>query len=205
MHSYSQYGEDSYFVPLLEKVPESHRRLLEIGAWHPTDKSNSRALFELGWRCILIEPSPGPMLNLLNEYANEPRVQLIQAAVGVESGLIDLMVTDDAVSTTDRAQYEEWKKITKFRGKLTVPCISMLELFTKLGGDFEFVSIDAEGMSVPLFHEMMQRGPRPRVVVVEHDARHVEVAQIAEAANYKQIHLNGTNVILEWTGRKEWK
>jgi len=54
-----------------------------------------------------------------------------------------------------------------------------------------------------VFKAMCEAGPRPRVVMVEHDARYVEVAQIAEAANYRQVHLNGTNVILEWTGVRE--
>lgn len=196
---YSQYGEDDYVLEIVKDCTST--KLLEIGAWHPTDKSNSRALIERGWSAVLIEPSPGPMLNLLNEYAGNERVRLIQAAVGVEGGLLDLMVTDDAVSTADREQYKEWAKITQFRGALTVPCISVADLFTKVLGDgYEFVSIDAEGMSVPIFGEMCRLGPRPRAVVVEHDSRFVEVSQIAEAANYRLVHENGTNRVYEWTG-----
>jgi len=192
---FSQYGEDDLFLPLLPIVG----RFLEIGAWHPTDKSNSRALFERGWSGILIEPSPGPLLNLLSEYHDEPRIQIIAAAVTVEGGLVELQVTDDAVSTSDRKQYDAWKSVTKFRGALTVPALSVADLFARFGGAFDFISIDTEGGSVDLFAEMLRAGPRPRVVVVEHDSRLVELAQYAEQANYRQIHLNGTNVVLEWT------
>lgn len=196
---YSQYNEDDLFLPLLSSVG----RFIDIGAWHPTDKSNTRALFERGWSGLLIEPSPGPLLNLLNEYADEPRIQIISAAVSVEPGLVTMHVTDDAVSTADRSQYEEWKKVTKFRGQLTVPALSVSDLFAHFGGDFEFVNIDTESTSVDVCAEMWRIGPRPRVVVCEHDNRIVELAQYAEAANYRQIHLNGTNVVYEWTGRRE--
>lgn len=198
---YSQYGEDDYVMEIVKECASA--KLLEIGAWNPVDKSNSRALIERGWSAVLIEPSPGPMLNLLNEYAGNDRVHLIQAAVGVEGGLLDLMVTDDAVSTADRQQYEAWKKVTSFRGALTVPCISVIELFARLGGAFEFVSIDTEGTSVDIFAEMVRIGPRPLAVVVEHDSRIVELNQFAEKANYRQVHINGTNVVFEWTGKRE--
>jgi len=193
---YSQYAEDDIYIPLLPAVG----RFLEIGAWHPTDKSNSRALYERGWSGILIEPSPGPLLNLLNEYSDDPRVQIISAVVAVEPGLVTLQVTDDAVSTADRSQYEAWKSVTKFRGMLTVPAISVNDLFSRFGGAFDFVSIDTEGTSVNIFAEMLRVGPRPRVVVCEHDSRFVELSQYAEQGNYRMIHENGTNRIYEWMG-----
>lgn len=194
---FSQYGEDDLFLPLLPEIG----RFLDIGAWHPTDKSNTRALFERGWSGILIEPSPGPLLNLLNEYADEPRIQIISAAVSCEPGLINLHVTDDAVSTADRAQYEEWKKVTKFRGMLTVPALSVHQLFTQFGGNFDFVDIDIEGASVDVFAAMLKMGPRPKVIMVEHDSRFVELSQHAEAADYRMIHENGTNRIYQWMGK----
>ncbi len=196
MTSYSQYGEDSLYLPLLPPMG----RFMEIGSWHPTDKSNSRALYERGWSGILIEPSPGPLLNLLSEYHDEPRIQIIAACVSCEGGLVTLQVTDDAVSTSDRQQYDAWKSVTKFRGALTVPAISVADLFARFGGEFGFVSIDTEGTSVDIFAEMLRVGPRPRVVVVEHDSRFVELSQYAEQGNYRMIHENGTNRIYEWQG-----
>lgn len=196
---FSQYEEEKY---ILEVLTGRVGTFLDIGAWHPTDKSNTRALFERGWSGIMIEPSPGPMLNLLNEYSGESRIKLIQAAVSVEPGLVDVWVTDDALSTADRQQYEAWKAVGKFRGQITVPALTMADLFGQFGGDFQMVSIDTEGTSSNLFAEMIRIGPRPKVVVVEHDSRIVEINQYAQAANYRQIHINGTNVVFEWGGRK---
>ncbi len=188
-------------MPLLAECRS--KRLIEIGAWDAIDKSNSRALIELGWSGLLVEPSPGPLKNLVREYSGCDRVQILSAAVTVEGGYLDLEITDDAVSQPTGPRIEEWRQNGGFYGRLTVPAIKAADLFERFGAGVEFVSFDVEGSSVDLFKAMCDLGPRPRVVVLEHDSRYVEVAQIAEAANYQQVHLNGTNVILRWTGERE--
>lgn len=210
---YSQYLEEMFVLEscapdynrgvCVPRHPGEPVRFLDIGAWHATDKSNTRALFELGWGGILIEPSPGPLRNLAREYAGCDRIQVIGAAVTVHGGLVRLAVTDDALSQPDGARMDEWKETGGFYGHITVPSLSIAELFAQFGGDFEMVSIDTEGTSVDLFAEMLKVGPRPRCVVVEHDDRIVELNQHAEGGNYRQLHLNGTNAVFEWTGRRE--
>ena len=59
MQSYSQYGEDRAIVELFG---DHVGRFLDIGAWHPTVFSNTRALFERGWSGVMVEPSPCPFL-----------------------------------------------------------------------------------------------------------------------------------------------
>lgn len=56
-------------------------RLLEIGAFDAFAMSNSRALIELGWSAVLFEPSPGPLRALVKEYGNNPKVEVVAAAV----------------------------------------------------------------------------------------------------------------------------
>ncbi len=169
-------------------------RFLDIGAWHPTDKSNTRALYELGWAGVMIEPSPGPLLNLLNEYASEPRIQIVSAAMGLEPGFIEMMVTDDAVSTADRNQYEQWKPVTKFRGKLTVPVLTWADIANRFGA-FDFISIDAEGSSAYLFLGMLNSGLQPTCCCVEHDGRLTEIASVATPLHYNMVYSNGTNAV----------
>lgn len=40
-------------------------RFLDIGGWHPVIFSNTRALVEIGWEGVIVEPSPGPFINFL--------------------------------------------------------------------------------------------------------------------------------------------
>jgi len=192
--SYSQYDEQKYVLEaFVNVIPDfSNPRFLDIGAWHPTDKSNTRALYELGWSGVMVEPSPGPLLNLLNEYSTEPRITIVSAAMGLEPGYIEMMVTDDAVSTADRNQYEQWKPVTKFRGKLTVPVLTWAEIANRFGA-FDFISIDAEGMSADLFIGMLNAGLQPTCVCVEHDSRLEYLCAKATPEHYNLVYSNGTN------------
>ncbi len=192
----SQYNEEAYILDAVQEATARSEggRFLDIGAWHPTDKSNTRALYELGWSGVMIEPSPGPLLNLLNEYAEEPRITIISAAMGLEPGYVEMMVTDDAVSTADRNQYEKWKPVTKFRGKLTVPVLTWAEIANRFGA-FDFLSIDAEGLSASLFLAMLNAGLQPHCVCVEHDSRLEELCSYATPLHYNVTYANGTNAI----------
>lgn len=195
--SYSQYDEEKYILEACRDATmrPGSGRFLEIGAWHPTDKSNVRALYELGWSGLSIEPSPGPLLNLLNEYAEEPRITIIAAAVALAPGFIELHVTDDAVSTADRKQYETWKEVTKFRGTLWVPAITLPQISNQFGG-FDFINIDAEGTSVDLFLEALGLGWEPQCWCVEHDNRLGELQTKATGKGYVVTMTNSTNVVL---------
>jgi FkbM family methyltransferase len=194
---YSQYEEERYILEaLLSPNVIGTCRFLDIGAFHPTDKSNTRALVELGWTGVMVEPSPGPLKNLLQEYGHNEKITLIAAAVGLNNDLLHMHVTDDATSTTDEKNYEIWKNASPFLGKMWVPTITLKQIFHQFGG-FDFINFDAEGTSVELFRDLVQNTPaRPRCVCIEHDSRYVEIAQLAEPSGYRQIHLNGTNVVL---------
>ncbi len=200
--SYSQYGEEEHILECVKGC--TSKRLIDIGAWDPICFSNSRALIEAGWSAVLIEPSPGPLKNLIREYGGYKDVRVISAAVTVEGGLLDLEITDDAVSMPAGDRIEEWRSTVNFYGRLTVPAISVSDLFknyTEPG--VEFVNIDTEGSSVPVFAAMCKVGVRPRCVCVEHDSRFVELSQYAEAADYRLVHENGTNRVYQWTGVRE--
>lgn len=218
MTDFSQCGEQEY---ILANTPETGR-FLDIGSWHPTIFSNVRALFERGWSGLMIEPAPGPFINILRacsqcgdvpselygerkakacekcggiRYGDDPRLTLICGAVGFERGLVSIHATDDALSTSDDANFNKWKAIGGFYGSFLAPVITLEDLFNQFGGDFQFVNIDVEGASVDLFKRLLQLGPRPNCIVVEHDSRVVECADAAQAAGYRQVHLNGTNVV----------
>lgn len=199
-------------------------RLLDIGAWHATDKSNSRALIERGWSAILIEPSPGPFVNLLRacgtcpDTASEPhgerkqqtcymcggvrygfldRVTLILAAVGIESGLTTMQASDDAVSTSDAESHTKWKERGGFYGQYLIPTLTPAEIFHRFGGDFACINVDTEGTSVDIFRAILDIGVHPDCWCVEHDNRLVEIGELAAANNYNLVYVNDCNAVLE--------
>ena len=171
MKSYSQYEEQTAILAAFEGWPaQAQRHFLDIGAWNAKDKSNTRALYELGFNGVMIEPSPGPLLSLLAEYGNEPRITLISAAVALEPGLLPLHITDDAVSTSSEAVYDTWRNAVppvKYVGNLSVPVLTLEQISNQFGG-FDFINFDAEGLSADLFNRAMDLKWEPRCICVEH-------------------------------------
>lgn len=183
MKDYSQYGEQDMILAAL-KAEGGYGSFLDIGAYHPTDKSNTRALFELGFAGVMIEAAPGPMRALLAEYGNEEQITLVQAAVGLEPGLLPMWVTDDAVSTSDAQEHERWKSRGGYLGKILVPTLTLPQISNQFGG-FTFISIDTEGNSCELFLKALGLGWRPRCWCVEIDrGREHEVMAAATKAGY---------------------
>lgn len=198
--TFSQYDEQQSIAGYFENLPLGHRgkgagRFLDIGAWDPICFSNTRALYLKGWTGVMIEPSPTPMLSLLKEYGNEQRIVLVQAAVGLEDTLLKFNMTDDSVSTSDPESYSKWKDTAKFHGSVMVRTVTFEQINMWWGG-FDFVNLDAEGISVDLFHSMLRSGAKPSCVCCEHDSRLTELAAAATAVGYKLIYSNGTNCIL---------
>jgi len=188
---YSQSGEQAIILKALEGV--QHGKFLDIGAWHPKTFSNVRALYELGWHGVMVEPSPGPMRDLLKEYGREPRITLIQAACGMNQNLQRLIVTDDALSTTDAGLAKAWGERGGYFGNVLVPTIPLEAILTALG-PFDFVNIDTEGSSRALLEELL-RLQEPRCICVEHDGQEQQLRRLAKTHGYQNYGV-AVNLIL---------
>lgn len=195
---YSQYGEDLKAIELLSARGITEGRVLDIGAWQPIDKSNTAQLIENGFGGVLVEPSPGPLKDLVQFYKDNPNIEIIGAPITPHGGWVKLNLTDDALSTETIS--EVWREQGGYFGSAWYLSISVADLIARVGGDFQVCSIDTEGSSCEVFAELLKTGARPRIVILEHDGRVVELFPMSEAANYRQASLNGTNIILEWQG-----
>ena len=191
MKDYSQGGEQAAILSACEGITGA---FLDIGAFCATSLSNTRALYELGWGGVMIDPSPGPIKGLLQEYGNDPRVKVVCAAVGLDRHIVKFRITDDAVSTSEAGNEETWKTRGGFYGSLWVPEITLAEIINQFGG-FDFVNIDTEGTSVDLFAVLMATEMLPRCVCVEHDGRMIEVMRIANGRGYKMVLATGENAV----------
>lgn len=192
MRNYSQNQEQD---AILAACPEPSGRFLDIGAWHAFDKSNTRALYEFGWSGVMVEPSPQPFAGLMAEYGDNERIVLLNKAVAMEPGTRSMFVTPDATSTFDQGVYDKWKSWVRYTGQIEVECITLEDLFAQYG-DFDFVSIDAEGMSGDLMHRLFALGHFPRCICVEHDERTTELLSAATQHGYACTYANGENLVL---------
>ncbi len=191
--SYSQHDEESHILRIVGDQPG---RFLDIGAYNPTRFSNTRRLFELGWSGVMVEPAPGPFLDLLIEYGNCPRIQLACAAVGLTRGLVKFHNSEAGTATSNEPHYQKWRDTTKYEGEFYAAGITMADLIGQFGKDFDFINIDVEGGSAQLFIEaLLYPRMRPKCWCVEHDGRQEEITKLAIRHGYCREHLNGENVI----------
>jgi len=194
---FSQFGEQA---PILENTPRIGT-FLEIGAWDAWEFSNVRALYENGWGGVLVEPQPGHAERLRKAYAWSLAVTVLELAVApvriARSGQpVRLAMTDDAMSTADPDTFAKWAGQIAYSGSVDVAVTSMPALWES-HGPFQFVSIDAEGWSVPIFQDLLQQcRPLPPCLCVEYDHRYTAVVRLARGCGYRVALENGTNVVL---------
>lgn len=191
---YSQNDEERF---ILEWTPKDGR-LLDIGAWWPTNLSNSRALIESGWSAVLVEPSPGPMRVLLEEYGGNEKIALVQAAVTAHGNAIKMQVTDYPVSTSDHKVYSLWQSDpkTQYLGPLVVQSLTIEEILGNWGR-FDFIDIDAEGQSVEIAKQLLEQPESmlPNCFCVEHDGHAAQIEATARARGYNRFHLTAENLV----------
>jgi FkbM family methyltransferase len=192
--SYSQGDEEKYILQAVANISREHGRFLDIGAWHAVHLSNTRALFEQGWSGVLIDPSPEPFMGLLREYGMEDRVQLVCAAVGLSRSIERFHATADALTTSNRINYERWKSLGGFYGSFYTPMITIPEILTQFG-DFDFVNIDAEGASVDLFHALLATEMRPAAICVEYDFGAQQCMDAADKKGYRMLYSSSENLV----------
>jgi FkbM family methyltransferase len=193
--SYSQNDEERYILEACNAAPAIEQgKLLDIGAWDPKIFSNSRALIEKGWSAVLVEPSPKPLDALVREYAGHPLVQIIAACVALERGLVEMKISEDAVSSGEASVTDRWSKQGAYYGRMWVPALTLAEVFNQFGS-FDFVNIDAEGVSADLFIALCMTEMLPRCICVEHDSRLVEIGAAAQRRGYVQSYVNQENAV----------
>lgn len=191
------YSQNNEQASILAACADIHNgRFLDIGAFHPEVFSNTRALFELGWRGVLVEPSPNCVAGLAQAYNGVEGMAIVAAACrpAGDCGMYEMQITNDAVSTQDAGNAERWRERGGFYGRIYIPSVTIPGLLNQFGS-FDFVNIDAEGGSVSLFEDLMKTEMFPRCVCVEHDGRTGEVLQMANSRGYKEIYWSGENVV----------
>lgn len=143
-------------------------RCLEIGARDGYERSQTLDLIRAGWRAVLVEPHfvhCRRMQTMYEDLGVSDRCTIVNAAIlpdhEVSSGRVimyDPLPQNDGPSPASSV-LKSWADIwmTPFyrvtNSTMTldeVPAIGLGRLLEQQGMDFDFVAIDAEGLSVPL-------------------------------------------------------
>ncbi|MDB5321805.1 MAG: putative SAM-dependent methyltransferase [Phycisphaerales bacterium] len=165
--SYSQEGEDRILHRLFERRDSGF--YVDVGAHHPRRFSNTNLFYQLGWRGINIDATPG-VKALFDQL--RPRDVTIEAAISRDGRELDLReysdgalntLTDSNSSPTAQAAYA----ITKVTRVTTRRLADVLREHMETGQHIDFMSVDVEGMDLEVLEGNDWTRYRPRYLLVE--------------------------------------
>lgn len=199
MKDWSQYGEQK---AILDHFAGRVGRFLDIGAFDGASNSNTRALAELGWSGVCVEPSPPAFCALMREYAENPKIELMNTAIThTATGLFSFHCNSPDGHAADMMSTflsEQRIRVVKLGYPMMRKVFSVAISWKVLletckwvnGSPFDFVNIDVEGMNA----DVLQAMPfSPEVICVEWDKeRDGQIpAQILTAGGYRITEIGG--------------
>jgi FkbM family methyltransferase len=170
--SYAQQGEDLVLAAVFEHLRLARPRYLDIGAFHPTIGSNTFWFYVRGSRGVLVEPNPA-MATLLRRA--RPQDVVLDVGVSVDGRTeADYYVLRDRpqLNTFSREQADRYVAESGPRtieGVVKLPLRPVNEILAEHFADAppDLVSIDVEGLDLPLLQTLDFGRFRPAVLCVE--------------------------------------
>jgi FkbM family methyltransferase len=183
--------------------------LLSIGENNGQQLSNVYALIRNGWGGDLVEPSPQVFPELYQLHRGNAKIFCHDVAIGDKNGWVTLYDSGELLKQGDKAlvstvSYQEttrWRPssipFSEVQVKMTTFQMFMLE---RAGyQQYDFISIDAEGMDLTILRQMDLDVLECRCLCVEHNSLPAVVANIRECCfpfGFKEIGYNQENIIL---------
>ena len=147
---------------------------------------------------ILVEPQKIPYEHLVERYATNPRVSLINAAVAERDGVVKLYVPDSGASPQASLIAQHHRRFgsdAKEVRELEVPSVSVSSLVKLFDGErLHLLQVDTEGMDYQILKWFFDAGVEPDVLNFEslHLSRTERLAsrQLLNASGYWWIESN---------------
>jgi FkbM family methyltransferase len=197
---YSQRGEEQI---ILDYFGSHTGRFLDVGAYDGVTFSNTRQLYLDGWSGVMVEPGEAAFKELIAKYAYQGNAVLINKAVSEHERTIRFyegvggVDHPGALSSVHAGHIKKWKT-AGLKVKITeVEEIKYDTIFDEWGSDFDFISIDAEGVSLRLLHLIpFGRLDRIKCICVEHDNKFTEIIQHGLIHGFDRYAVTAENVIM---------
>jgi FkbM family methyltransferase len=172
-------------------------KFIDIGAFNAFQFSNTRALYEAGWYGVMVEPVAKLADGIKEVYKDEPRIEVLQLAIGLSNEPLTLHVCEDAVSTTNVDWRNTWAEAGVQYTEQTVPQMHIVDFLLQYGKDVKFISIDTEKTNIELFRAIPDWFFRQiEMLCIEHDGLDKEVEMAMQPFGFKRVLFNAENIIL---------
>lgn len=206
MTDYSQHFEQK---TILEYFGNFVGTLLDVGANDGVTFSNSRALLELGWYGVLVEPSEKTFEKLVeNCQPFTGKVLLHNVGISTYCGDAEFFESGELiggdhslVSSLKETETERWKKQSKETDpvvsyeKTTIPVIDFATLLKNSGDpQFDFITIDVEGMELEILRQIDFSTIDCQLICLEHNGSQELCDEFARLVPMPMLHKNKTNI-----------
>lgn len=192
---YSQNLEEQYIIEYFKDTPIG--KFIDIGAYDVIKFSNVRALYEKGWSGVMAEPSPTCFASIYGHYIDEPRIEVINCAVGVTGGMIDFYSCEDAVSTSDIEHMKKWQAAGVPFTKIKVMQVNVIDFMNQYCKDVDFLTIDTESTNIQLFRMIPDWVfEQIKMLCIEHDGNGHEIEARLLKHHFSTKYVNAENIIL---------
>jgi FkbM family methyltransferase len=194
--SFSQNSEEFVILDFFKDKPVG--KFIDVGAYSVERFSNTRALYLAGWSGILVEPSPPNFKAIDEHYKDEPRIAVLNFAVGDPPGQITFYESNgDAVGTTDHSHMLKWKAGGVQFNEITVEQVGTKDFFEEYGHHTDFISIDTEATNIDLFRNIPDWFLKEvKLICIEHDGHNEEIEERLLKFGFQALYLNAENIIL---------
>lgn len=190
----SQYGEHA---PILQHFAGRKGRFLDIGAYDGVQFSNTWPLVDQGWSGVLLEPSPWVFQYLVKNYQGKPGFEFVNASLAPVSGLTRWWDSGgDALSTMVAAHKDSFAARGYPYLPMWVASIDWAELLFRFPGPYQFLNIDAEGISSTLLEIAPLEKIKAEMICVEVDGLCEMTADFLREHGYKKQQLIGANLLV---------
>lgn len=195
---FSQSLEEFFIIrEFIDKPPA---KFIDIGSYDVFRFSNVRALYDkLKWSGLMIEPAPSNYTAIANHYKDEPRVEVLQLAIGAETKEIDFYDSSgDAVSTSDVNHMKLWGGAGVKFNKIKVQQLSVEDFFKEyLTEDVKFINIDVEAMNIDVFRRIPDYVfEQISLLCIEHDTHDEEMKERLAPFGFANLYQNAENILL---------
>jgi FkbM family methyltransferase len=177
------HGEFRALAPLLRRIKDSAKIVVDIGANDGFYSSNSFPLIRRGWRAVLVEPHPDAFSQAVRRHAGNPRVTVLNVACGDRSGILPLATPD--------GDHSQSRLGAQIRGGIEQAIPVEVRLLSgildqyRVPPDFGFLSIDTEGYDYEVILGLNLKRFRPEVIITEKNAHEEAKADYLQSHNYR--------------------
>jgi FkbM family methyltransferase len=196
---YSQEQEEKIIV---DYFGDHRGRFLDVGAHDGKDISNTYRLAELGWEGICVEPSWKVIGNILANHKNHAKVKILNGAMSDVAGIVPFWVSEANVYSTMDPALQARGGERNGAAEIFVPTFTTQSLLAAFPGNFDFVNIDAEGLSVRILLTMPLLEMGTRLICVERFGEGIrlgderKIREYLDPLGYREVYSNFENMIM---------